>query len=504
MFFRTLKFVLLLISSAALASATTPVVTVTSPAPGASVGSPVNYVASASSPACSKGIAAMRIYTAPGVNAYTIDANSLNTNINLPTGSYSTVVQAWDNCGGVGKTTINVTVSKINLPPAKFLYATEFQAGKIAEYVVNPLTGSITPTSQGWTWPHWGPVDIASDVGGYRLYVANQGSHDINAYFIYRNTGDLYQVPGSPFPIAGVGHRVVVHPSGDFVYVSSTPPTTSSGAPPADINAFAVQSDGSLKLVPGSPFPIPGTTGLPALAMDPQGQYLYAATSSGAGAVAGFSIDETSGALTPVPGSPFIVPVGACNPKADFCQEIPSDTAIEPTGTYLYAALGIESAIAGFVIDRSTGALSDLPGSPYPEQSPEGDFCPFNAFGACPNSWTESIDPSGKFIYVADNQFNDISIFKVNESTGVPTFAGTTGNTTGGVCVPYTVNVDPSGSFVYSLGVAANGCKSNTDAVIGFSINQGNGQTTPVPGSPFVSPGVHTTNDSEEKVLVTR
>ena len=113
-----LKIVMSVIGSAVLASATTPVVTVTSPGSGASVGSPVDYVASATT-ACAKGISAMRIYTASGVNAYTINANKLNTNINLPVGSYSTVVQAWDNCGGVGKTTVNITVSKNQLSPSK-------------------------------------------------------------------------------------------------------------------------------------------------------------------------------------------------------------------------------------------------------------------------------------------------------------------------------------------------------------------------------------------------
>ena len=151
---RTIAVILSLILFSMLAYASTPVVTVSSPGNGISAGSPVNYIASASSPSCAKGIAAMRIYTAPGVNAYTIAASKLNTNINLPIGSYSTVVQAWDNCGGVGKTTVNFTVSKISLPPPRFLYATEFKAGRIAEYVVNPLTGSIAPTSQGSTWAH--------------------------------------------------------------------------------------------------------------------------------------------------------------------------------------------------------------------------------------------------------------------------------------------------------------------------------------------------------------
>src|ERR1700722_3049643 len=188
-----------------VAFATTPVVTVTSPSSGSQDGSPVNFTASASSPACSGGIAAMRIYTAPGVDAYTVEANSLNASINLPLGSYNTVVQAWDNCGGVGKTAVNIKITKINLAPPKFLYATEFEAGRIAEYVVNPLTGSVTATSQGSTWAHWGPVDIASDFGGYRLYVANQGSKDLDAYFIDRDTGNLTEVPGSPFALSAEG-----------------------------------------------------------------------------------------------------------------------------------------------------------------------------------------------------------------------------------------------------------------------------------------------------------
>jgi hypothetical protein len=87
-----------------------PVVTVTSPANNSQVTSPVHYVASAASPQCAKGISAMRIYSAPGVSAYSVDSNQLNTNITLSPGSYNTVVQAWDHCNGVGKASITITV----------------------------------------------------------------------------------------------------------------------------------------------------------------------------------------------------------------------------------------------------------------------------------------------------------------------------------------------------------------------------------------------------------
>jgi 6-phosphogluconolactonase len=494
---RKLYLIAVLIGPAVLASATTPVVTVTSPGNGSSVGSPVNYVASASSPSCAGGISAMRIYTAPGVNAYTIHANSLNANLNLSTGGYNTVVQAWDNCGGVGKQTVNITVAKINLPPPKFLYATEYKAGRIAEYVVNPLTGSLTPTSQGSAWAHWGPVDIASDPGGYRLYVANSGSHDLDAYFIYRNTGNLYQVPGSPFPLTGLGNRVVVHSSGHFVYATSTNSSSST-----DISAFAVQSNGSLTPVPGSPFAEgSGTTG--ALAMHPSGKYLYAAVGlpGNVGAVAVYAINQVNGALTPI-GSPFPVPAYAgCT---QFCNAEPGDLQVDASGNYLYGVQSPQDSIAGFRIDPTTGTLTDLPGSPYPDGS-------FNTGNTPKDPWRLSINPNGTFIYTADDEGDSLSLWAVNKATGVPTFQASvqpcTDPNVPGIFVPDTVAVDPSGSFVYTQGGQTNGCNippGATGAMAGFSINQGNGYLFSVPGNPFVNSNLHTSDITEESVVVTK
>ena len=84
-------------------------VTVTAPANGATVSSPVQYVANASSP-CSKGVASVGVYTAPGHLAYVVKGFSLNTNLNLSPGIYGTTVQEWDNCGGSTSTPISITV----------------------------------------------------------------------------------------------------------------------------------------------------------------------------------------------------------------------------------------------------------------------------------------------------------------------------------------------------------------------------------------------------------
>jgi hypothetical protein len=73
---------ILILSCTALAA--TPIVTITSPAPNSQTTSPVNFVASATSPGCSQGIQAMRIYSAPHVGVFTTSASKINTYVNLP------------------------------------------------------------------------------------------------------------------------------------------------------------------------------------------------------------------------------------------------------------------------------------------------------------------------------------------------------------------------------------------------------------------------------------
>ena len=91
-----------------LASAGT--VTVTAPLNNSTSSSPVKYVASATT-SCAKGISSVGIYTAPYQLAYVVNGASLNTSLSLSAGTYNTVVQEWDNCGGYAKTPITVTVS---------------------------------------------------------------------------------------------------------------------------------------------------------------------------------------------------------------------------------------------------------------------------------------------------------------------------------------------------------------------------------------------------------
>jgi hypothetical protein len=85
-------------------------VTVSAPQANSTVSPTMQYVASATS-SCSKGVASMGIYTAPGVLAYTTQGAELNTVLELKPGTYHTVVEEWDNCGGAATTPITITVA---------------------------------------------------------------------------------------------------------------------------------------------------------------------------------------------------------------------------------------------------------------------------------------------------------------------------------------------------------------------------------------------------------
>ncbi|HEV2987010.1 MAG TPA: Ig-like domain-containing protein [Candidatus Angelobacter sp.] len=100
--------VLFCLSSAAFAG-----VTVSSPAPGATTGSPVQFVASASS---GRPITAMRIYV-DDQSVFTVHSNNLNTSVPMGDGAHRVVVQAWDSSGAVFKFPETITVNSSTAPP---------------------------------------------------------------------------------------------------------------------------------------------------------------------------------------------------------------------------------------------------------------------------------------------------------------------------------------------------------------------------------------------------
>src|SRR6202158_728001 len=191
------------------------------------------------------------------------------------------------------------------LPSKKFLYAVNSFANTISIFKVasdGTLALSGTPTPAGGSSPNAAVIDPS----GKYLLVTNNLSNTVSVFSVDAGTGALSQV-GSPVPANQNPAEILITPSGKFVYVTN--PDIGW------ITAFSF-SNGVLTKVPGSPFSsVPGGGGGAfGLAVDGSERFLSVANpsasnpppfSSTIGNISGFNIDPSTGALTQILGSPF-------------------------------------------------------------------------------------------------------------------------------------------------------------------------------------------------------
>ena len=333
-------------------------------------------------------------------------------------------------------------------PISGFAYVANSVAASLSAYAINGTTGALspqpTPTSTGPSGST--PYAIAVTPNRKFLYVSNKGGNEIAAFAVDASTGALNAVAGSPFATGTAPWGMVINPGGQFVYV------VNSGQISDSISAYSINSTtGALTPIAGSPF----ATGLSpfSIAITPSGQYVYVANSQSS-SISGYALNGSTGALTPLVGSPF--------PAATNVYAL----TMHPSGTFLYAANGASNSVTGYAINSATGALTAVSGSPFASGS---------------DADSVALDPAGKFLYVGNYLDGTISAYTINSSTGALTgVAGSPFGTGAGAGnkSTYSVDVDPSGAFLY----ATNGVQGNVSA---FTINSVSGALAPVGGGPF-------------------
>jgi hypothetical protein len=115
-------------------------VTVNAPKDGATAGSPVHVVASATSP---NQITAMRIYV-DSASVYSNSSNKIDTQVTMATGKHNVVVQAWDSTGTVFKTPLSITVNPTTTLTAETSNNTSAADSFVAQSNGNAGAGNVS------------------------------------------------------------------------------------------------------------------------------------------------------------------------------------------------------------------------------------------------------------------------------------------------------------------------------------------------------------------------
>ncbi len=352
------------------------------------------------------------------------------------------------------------------------------------------------------------------------MWVLGTQYNQIVGFKIDNYTGNLTQIPKSPFPSGGTNPvAIVVRAGGRYVYVvnQGTPATKTAAAVPGQIAAFSVGGEGILTFQQA--YTSQGSTPVWAVA-DSSGNFLYvldqlAPDGSGNGSITVFAIDGTTGRLQLVPNQqiknaqgtqltyfpvgltptmlrisgtgclytldagdntvfPYTIGTGGqltLTTNSTITTSATKLTSISTNGNYVYLtdAAPTTASPGGYILPYTSGtgcALNTVTGGAVPNLT--GSSNPVYSF----------TDNKGQYVYVVNNSTTNsqnatssISAYKIITDSGKlqPLPIGDTNNPYPVGAGPTCMVEDPTNQYVYT--------SNNIDgSVTGKQINQSTGQ----------------------------
>jgi 6-phosphogluconolactonase (cycloisomerase 2 family) len=285
------------------------------------------------------------------------------------------------------------------------------------------------------------------------LYINNDlaDAHNTVEAFSVLSNGHLTNVPGSPFRTGGIGSgggsfaptRVMVARQRALLFATDGLSN--------DIAVFRIsRATGALIPIPGSPFPAGGSGNVLGfgMAVSKDERFLFTAN-IGSNSISAFAIGPT-GALTAVPGSPF--------PAADS----PIGIQITPDGKFIVVALPVKASLAVYAV-AANGALTEIPGSP---------------FGAAGFPSGLDINCNGQFLFVGDGgDTTQVEVYSIGPKGGLDAIPGSPFRGRSGINsnVPLLSFDD---KFLYVINQAS-------ASVTVFKVDAASGSLSEIAGSPF-------------------
>jgi 6-phosphogluconolactonase len=370
-------------------------------------------------------------------------ANSISAYaVNAATGQLTAIAGSYPS--PTGSSPVAITVN----PSGKFLYVVNQDVdtinGSVSAYTIDGDTGTLTPVTGSPFATGQGPISMVIDPAGSFAYVNNVDDSpggDISGYTINGANGALTPMAGSPFLSGSGAFGLAIAPSGKFGYVLQN-----NGE--IQITTFSINATTGVPKVAGSPFNMPGSSGY-SLVMAPSGKFMYIPGINNPGTIAAVMVNTATGVVKAVSGSPFatgdepsaatvdpggtrlyVTNAGSAevwtykiagngdltlltkvrnSPNYDPVALVTGSAAVTYTPKFAYVAnqgsSTVPSSISAYTINATSGHLTAVSGSPFLDGSA----------GTMANSVT--VDPSGRFAYVANEFANEVAAYTINAST---------------------------------------------------------------------------------------
>ena len=223
-------------------------------------------------------------------------------------------------------------------PTGKFIFVNNYSSLDVSAFSIDQSTGNLTKINDfatGCSCANLAQLRITPD--GKYLYVNGNASNNITGFSINQTTGALSSIGTQGF--AGFFDDALIDPNSSFLYSVSTTGT---------ISGFSINSgSGAITALSGSPFS--GTANNMRGSMHPSGKYLYTVNIGGA-QLAKHDI-ASDGTLS----SPTTLSFGTN------LQYV----SIDPTGKYGFVNSGVSANYYIFSIDQTNGSTSLIPGNPF-------------------------------------------------------------------------------------------------------------------------------------------
>jgi 6-phosphogluconolactonase (cycloisomerase 2 family) len=335
----------------------------------------------------------------------------------------------------------------------KFLYAgipATSKGGVITRVLGHTLSGSVTggilmmPIKSDHTldtpqmFATGGDYDpLAVTPSGNFLYAADLTSNHLDAFSIDSSKGTLTANGSQGPPAVGPDlFNVVIDPQGKFVFVANCDCSSPSNL--GSVSVFSINTDGTLAVVPGSPFLLGGGSAHPsALVVSADGLFLLVASLDDEVYVENIAVN---GALTDASNSPVALPSGS----------IPVSIVLSQDGGNSVYTGNAGTATISFFLNCVQAALpSGCTGTPLPPLILQNNTPIGGAVGVIVADPTSTAATStaiatgpGHFLYATDYDHGTIIVFAVTSTNSCTTSS----------CSPIPGTLTQSGSVVNTGG----------------------------------------------------